>query len=145
LGLNGAPVDPTTMSPDELVADLQRSMKSLMALGAKMPKELMLFVKNMMFLDGSIATLAPDLDLFGEIEAISHMFAEKHGARIMAQLGLEQTVDWQPDLTSIKGGFGLDESTTRMSHRELQERRMQIRQKFDGQERPRLGRRRGRG
>ncbi|HWD55030.1 MAG TPA: AarF/UbiB family protein, partial [Acidimicrobiales bacterium] len=101
LGLNGAPIDPTKMSPDELVADLQRSMKSLLALGAKMPKELMLFVKNMMFLDGSIATLAPDLDLFGEIEAISLMFAEKHGARIMAQLGLEQQVDWQPDLTSI--------------------------------------------
>ncbi|HEY2215574.1 MAG TPA: AarF/UbiB family protein, partial [Acidimicrobiales bacterium] len=144
LGLNGAPIDPTKMSPDELVADLQRSMKSLLALGAKMPKELMLFVKNMMFLDGSIATLAPDLDLFGEIEAISLMFAEKHGARIMAQLGLEQQVDWQPDLTSIKGSFGLDESTKRMSHRELQERRVQIRQKFDGQERPRLGRRRGR-
>ena len=144
LGLNGAPIDPTTMSPDELVADLQRSMKSLLGLGAKMPKELMLFVKNMMFLDGSIATLAPDLDLFGEIEAISLMFAEKHGARIMEQLGLEHQRDWEPDLTSVKASFGLDDSTKHMSHRELQERRLQIRQKFEGQERPRLGRRRGR-
>jgi ubiquinone biosynthesis protein len=49
-----------------------------------MPKELMLFVKNLVFLDGAIATLAPDLDLFGEIEAIALMFAEKHGERIMA-------------------------------------------------------------
>ena len=29
----------------------------------------MLFVKNLMFLDGAIATLAPDLDLFAEVEA----------------------------------------------------------------------------
>ena len=27
----------------------------------------MLFVKNMMFLDGATATLAPDLDILGEI------------------------------------------------------------------------------
>ena len=56
--------------------------------GARMPKELMLFVKNLVFLDGAIATLAPDLDLFGEIEAISLLFAQKHGERIMQQLGL---------------------------------------------------------
>ena len=36
-----------------------------------MPKELMLFVKNMVFLDGAIATLAPDLDLFAEIAHIA--------------------------------------------------------------------------
>ena len=29
----------------------------------------MLFVKNMVFLDGAIATLAPDLDIFAEIGA----------------------------------------------------------------------------
>ena len=50
----------------------------------------MLFVKNLMFLDGAIATLAPDLDLFAEVEAIALLFAAKHGERIMAQLGLEQ-------------------------------------------------------
>ncbi len=141
LGLEGTPVDPTTLSPEELVGELQRSIKTLLALGAKMPKELMLFVKNLMFLDGSIATLAPDLDLFSEIEAISLMFAEKHGARIMEQLGLEQQLNWEPDLTSLKAGFGLDESTDHLTHRELQDRRVQIRQKFEGQDRPRRGRR----
>ena len=29
----------------------------------------MLFIKNMVFLDGAIATLAPDLDIIGEIGA----------------------------------------------------------------------------
>jgi len=92
----------------------------------------MLFVKNMVFLDGTIATLAPDLDIFGEIEAISLMFAEKHGEQIMAQLGLEQQSNWQPDMTSVKAGFGLDDSTTSMTHRELLARRNQVRQKFEG-------------
>lgn len=132
LGLDRPPIDPTALTPDELVGELQRSMKTLLALGAKMPKELMLFVKNLMFLDGAIATLAPDLDIFGEFEAIALMFAEKHGERIMAQLGLEPTEGWEPDLSGLKAGFGLDDATESLTHRELQARRAQVREKFEG-------------
>jgi ubiquinone biosynthesis protein len=141
LGLDRPPVDPTTLTPDELVGELQRSMKTLLALGAKMPKELMLFVKNMVFLDGAIATLAPDLDLFGEIEAIALMFAEKHGERIMAQLGLEHQEGWEPDMAGLKAGFGVDEATERLTYRELQARRAQVREKFEGRGRERRKRR----
>jgi ubiquinone biosynthesis protein len=136
LGLDRPPVDPTKLSADELVGELQRSIKTLLALGARMPKELMLFVKNLVFLDGAIATLAPDLDLFGEIEAISVMFAEKHGERIMRQLGLERQDDWQPDLSSIKAGFGLDDTTEHLTHREIQARRAQVRETYEGRGRP---------
>ena len=141
LGLDRPPVDPTTLTPDELVGELQRSIKTLLALGARMPKELMLFVKNMVLLDGAIATLAPDLDLFAEIEGIALLFAEKHGERIMAQLGLEQAENWAPDITGIKAGFGLDAETEGLTHREIQARRAQVRQKFEGRGRP--GRKRG--
>ena len=130
LGLDRPPVDPVTLTADELVAEMQRSIKTLLALGARMPKELMLFVKNLMFLDAAIATLAPDLDLFAEIEAIALMFAQKHGERIMAQLGLEAQADWEPDLSGIKAGFGLDESTEHLTHRDLQSRRAEVREKF---------------
>jgi ubiquinone biosynthesis protein len=131
LGLDRPPVDPTTLSPDELVGELQRSVKTLLGLGARLPKELMLFVKNLMFLDGAIATLAPDLDLFAEIEAISLMFATKHGERIMAQLGLEQQANWAPDMAGFKAGLGLDESVERLTHRDIQARRTEVRQKFE--------------
>jgi ubiquinone biosynthesis protein len=140
LGLDRPPLDPTTLTADELVEELQRSIKTLLALGARMPKELMLFVKNLVFLDGAIATLAPDLDLFGEIEIISLMFAQKHGERIMEQLGLKHQEDWKPDLSSMKAGLGLDDSTEHLTHRELQARRAQVREKFDGRG---SGRRRG--
>jgi ubiquinone biosynthesis protein len=144
LGLDRPPLDPTTLTADELVGELQRSIKTLLALGARMPKELMLFVKNLVFLDGAIATLAPDLDLFAEIEAISLMFAAKHGERIMQQLGLEREDDWKPDLSSVKASFGLDETTEQLTHRELQARRAQVRETFEGRgagSRPRRGRR----
>ena len=140
LGLDRPPIDPTQLTPDELVGEMQRSIKTLLALGAKLPKELMLFVKNLMFLDGAIATLAPDLDLFAEVESIALMFATKHGEQIMAQLGLEQQADWTPDLSGVKASFGLDESTEHMTHRELQARRAQVREKFEDRRRQRGGR-----
>jgi ubiquinone biosynthesis protein len=142
LGLDRPPVDPTKMSADELVNELQQSIKTLLSLGAKMPKELMLFVKNLVFLDGAIATLAPDLDLFAEFEAIALMFAQKHGEQILAQLGLDQSMDWQPDLSSVKAGFGLDESTEHLTHRELQARRAEVREKFEDRGSQRRRRRR---
>ena len=136
LGLDRPAVDPTALSADELVAEMQHSIKTLLGIGARLPKELMLFVKNMMFLDGAIATLAPDLDLFAEIEGIALLFAAKHGERIMAQLGLEQAENWAPDITGIKAGFGLDAETEGLTHREIQARRAQVRQKFEGRGRP---------
>jgi ubiquinone biosynthesis protein len=137
LGLDRPPVDPVTLTPEELVGEMQRSIKTLLGLGAHMPKELMLFVKNMMFLDGAIATLAPDLDLFAEVEAIALLFAAKHGERIMSQLGLEPQADWAPDMAGVRAGFGLDESTPSLTHRELQARRAEVRGKFTGPDRPR--------
>jgi ubiquinone biosynthesis protein len=131
LGLDRPPVDPTTLTPDELVGELQRSIKTLLSLGARMPKELMLFVKNLVFLDGAIATLAPDLDLFAEIEGIALLFAHKHGERIMAQLGLQHQESWEPDLTGLRAGFGLDEDAEGLTHRQLQARRAEVRRKFE--------------
>ena len=141
LGLDRTPIDPTQLTPEELVTEMQRSIKTLLALGARLPKELMLFVKNLMFLDGAIATLAPDLDLFAEVEAIALMFASKHGELIMSQLGLEQQADWTPDLSGVKASFGLDESAEHLTHRELQARRAQVRGKFEDRGRRRRGRR----
>ena len=61
----------------------------------------MLFVKNLVFLDGAIATLAPDLDLFGEIAQISLYFATRHGERIAAEVGIDpRTIEL--DLAGVK-------------------------------------------
>ena len=82
LGLDGPPVDPTTLEPDQLVKEVQRILKALLAYGARMPKPLMLYVKNLIFIDGATATLAPDIDLFATITEIATHFATTHGPTI---------------------------------------------------------------
>jgi hypothetical protein len=72
------------------------------------------------------------------------MFAAKHGERIMSQLGLEHDADWAPDLSGLKAGFGLDESTESLTHRDIQARRAQVREKFEGRGGARERRRRRR-
>ena len=129
LGLDRPPIDPTTLSGEELVAEVQRVVKALLGYGARLPKELMLYVKNMVFLDGAIARLAPDLDLLGEIAHISMLFAEKHGERFAAELGLVEG-QWQLDMEGVKAGFGVDSSVERLTYRDLQERRALIQKRM---------------
>jgi ubiquinone biosynthesis protein len=132
LGLDRAPVDPTTLTPDEMVGEIQRVVKSLMAYGAKLPKELMLYIKNLVFLDGAIATLAPDLDLFSEITHISEYMATRHGERIAASIGIDPTAV-EFDLSGIQASFGVDPSTTgSLTYRDLQKRREVIRSRLAG-------------
>ena len=91
LGLDRT-IDPTQLSADELVHELQDLTKKLLEYGARAPKELMLFVKNMMFLDGAIARLAPDLDILDEIQQVHAEIAHRHGARLAAELGIDPDV-----------------------------------------------------
>lgn len=123
LRLDGPPLDPTQLTPDELVAEIQKTVKLLLAYGARLPKILMLFVKNLVFLDGAIATLAPGLDLFAEITHLSMYFATTHGERIAAEIGVSPD-SYVMDLDGIKAGFGVDPSVTpTLTYAELRERR----------------------
>ncbi|MGE0881511.1 MAG: ABC1 kinase family protein [Acidimicrobiia bacterium] len=129
LRLDQDPIDPTTLSAEELIGEIQRVVKALIGYGARIPKELMLYVKNLVFLDGAIATLAPDLDLLGEIATVSMHFATAHGERLSRELGIDAT-SVEVDMAGWKGAFGVDQSTERLTYRELQERRDLIRKRM---------------
>ena len=122
LRLDQPTIDPTGLSGEELVKEVQRIVKSLLGYGASMPKELMLYVKNMVFLDGAIARLAPDLDILAEVASISMVFAERHGERIGRELGFNPDA-FEVNLDSVKASLGLESSVNRLTYRELQERR----------------------
>ena len=122
LRLDLPPIDPTSLTGEELVSEMQRVVKALMGYGARMPKELMLYVKNMVFLDGAMARLAPDLDLIAEIAKISMMFAERHGERLGRELGIDHTAV-ELNMDGVKAGFGVDTNTESLTYRELQARR----------------------
>jgi ubiquinone biosynthesis protein len=129
LRLDQPTVDPTTLTGEELVAEVQRVVKALLGYGARLPKELMLYVKNMVFLDGAIARLAPDLDLLGEIAHISMLFAQRHGERLGRELGIDHTAV-EINLGSVKAGLGVDTSVNRMTYRDLQKRREVIQKRM---------------
>jgi ubiquinone biosynthesis protein len=130
LNLEGPPLDPTAVSADDLIAEVQRVTKALVGYGARIPKELLLFVKNMVFLDGAIATLAPDLDLLGEIQHVALYFAQTHGLELAAQAGVDPNA-WQFDQNAVKDAFGVDRSLDRLTYRDLQERRDLIRKRLE--------------
>lgn len=129
LRLDQAAIDPTTLSGEEMVAEVQRVVKALLGYGAKLPKELMLYVKNMVFVDGAIARLAPDLDLLAEIASISMLFAQRHGERLGRELGVDAAAV-EFDFSSVKSGFGLDATVERFTYRDLQERRELIQKRM---------------
>jgi len=122
LRLDQPTIDPTSLSGEQMVAEVQRVVKALLGYGARLPKELMLYVKNMVFLDGAIARLAPDLDILAEVANISLMFAQRHGDRLGRELGIDpNAVEF--DMTGVKASLGLDADVDRMTYRDLQARR----------------------
>ncbi len=83
----------------------------------------MLFVKNMVFLDGAIATLAPDLDIFAEIaNIVDALRREATASGSPAELRRRPDA-WQPDMAAFKASIGLDQSATGLTYREIQQRR----------------------
>ena len=131
LNLDQPVVDPTTLSGEELVNEVQRIVKAMMGYGARMPKGLMLYVKNMVFLDGAIARLAPDLDIIQEVTAISMLFAERHGERLGRELGIDHLAV-EINMDSIKAGLGVETSVDTLTYRDLQARRNLIQKRMRG-------------
>ena len=129
LGLDHAPMDPTALTPDELIEELQKFVKLLLGYGANLPKELMLFVKSLMFVDAAIGTLAPDLDLFGEVTHIATYFAQNHGQRLAAEMG-KAGEQLEVDLTSFKDSIGVDRSTDSITYNDLKARRELIQKRM---------------
>lgn len=129
LGVFEDVIDPTTLEAEELVAELQRVVKALLGFGARMPKELMLFVKNMMFLDGAIARLAPELDLLAEIADVAAYFASAHGTRLAAEVGMDPG-DYEFDSEGLRAALGIDSGIETLTYRDVQERRAVIRRRL---------------
>jgi ubiquinone biosynthesis protein len=136
LNLDRAPIDPTTLTAEEMMAELREVTKALLGYGARLPKELMLFVKNMLFLNGAMAAMAPDVDILGEVMAVVTYFTEHHGERIAREVGFEVT-SATIDLDGYRAAMGFTEETDAITFRDLQERRELIAKRLEAHQRPR--------
>ncbi len=132
LDLDGPVMDPTEMEASEIAAEIRRIIQALLAYGARMPKELMLFAKDMMFLDGSLATMAPDIDIIAEIGKFAQDVAAKWGERIATEIGADfgDAATRPIDLDGIRASFGLAPDDEGLSYRDLQKRRDVIRKRM---------------
>jgi ubiquinone biosynthesis protein len=143
LKLDRPPKDPTTLSADELTAEIREITKALLGYGARLPKVLMLFVKDMLFLDNALARLAPDVDLFGEIAHVANYMASAHGERIADEIGFKAD-RWELDIDGMRAAMGLPADGETITHRDLQERRQVIRKRMEERRKGRSRRRAGR-
>jgi ubiquinone biosynthesis protein len=75
-----------TVTVDQLSELLSIVIKTLAANGFRLPKELVLFFKNLLYLNGFAATLAPGTNLFGEIEPVFSYFMTRYPAQFGAIL-----------------------------------------------------------
>lgn len=139
LGLDQPPADPAAMSPDELLGELRQLTKRLLAYGARFPKVLMLLVKDLLFLDGALATLAPDVDLLAEVTSIAGWFASHHGARIAAEVGIDPR-QHPLEADGVRAAMGVGDELDHLTYRDLQERRALIRRRMDEHRRRRPAR-----
>lgn len=122
--------DPTRMSGEELVRELQAVVKGLLAQGARLPKPLMLYVKGMLFFDGALATMAPDIDLFQELARIYGYFAANHAERIRADIGFDPS-QAQLDPRGLRASLGLESDVETITPAELVRRRETIRERLE--------------
>jgi ubiquinone biosynthesis protein len=63
---------------DQLGQALGAVIRVLAVNGFRLPKELVLFFKNLLYLNGFAATLAPETNLFGEIEPVFGYFVSRY-------------------------------------------------------------------
>ena len=101
-------VDPTTLAPEDLLAEVRDLTRRLLEYGAKFPKILMLFVKDLLFVDGSLATLAPDVDLFAEVTEIATYFTNRYGERIAHDIGIDPR-QHPIDIDGVRAAVGVSE------------------------------------
>ena len=114
--------DPLQLTEEQFVSEFQTLLKELLASGARIPKELMLFVKNFAYLASFIQKMDPEMDLLSEFSAISAGFLTKHGFRVSAELGLS-VQDLEVSESSFRRAAGIRDEVEVLTWRDLSNRR----------------------
>lgn len=130
LGMDKPVIDPTTLSPEQLLTEVRDLTKRLLEYGAAFPKILMLFVKDLLFLDSSMSTFAPDIDVFAEVREIANYFTTRYGAQIAHDIGVDPRLH-PVDMGAVRAVVGVEDDVHRLTYRDLRERRELIRRRME--------------
>ncbi len=134
LRLDQPPLDPTKMDVDQLAAELKDITKALLSNGVKLPKELTLFIKDMIFLDQAVSILAPDVDLIKEISELFAYFYERYGDQIADDLGISPDDIPAIDAEGIKTSLMIADPVEKLTYNDLKARREKLWSKIGGED-----------
>jgi ubiquinone biosynthesis protein len=76
-----------------------------------------------------MATMAPDVDILGEILAVVTYFTEHHGDQIAREVGVE-LLETPIDLDGYRAAMGFPDESDPITFHDLQERRELIRRRL---------------
>ena len=105
LGLDRPAVDPSSLAPEELAREAARVARVLLDAGARLPKPLMLWGKNLAFLDATVGRLCPERDLVQLITGVMTSFASRHGAALGGVLSVS-SLDRSAVASALAAGDG---------------------------------------
>jgi ubiquinone biosynthesis protein len=102
-----------TAAPDTavMVANMKLVFGKLLGYGGKIPKELMLLIKGIIYLDGAITTLAANLNIGEEVGHLFTYMLDTHGDALAVALGFDvrlMNIDPKEMMAQMTAMSGLD-------------------------------------
>ena len=122
--------DPLDLSEEEFINEFRNLIKGLLAEGARIPKELMLFVKNFAYLSSVMQELDPEMDLLQEFLEVASSFFGKNGVRVATEIGFSLGTDDVSDAT-FRRVAGIRDTVSTLTWKELGERRSSLLERMD--------------
>ncbi|WP_419945355.1 cytochrome P450 [Candidatus Poriferisodalis sp.] len=120
--------DPLELTEDEFTAEFRALISGLLANGARIPKELMLFVKNFAYLCSATSELAPDMDVLAQFERIASSFFARNGVRMATEIGFSPAPD-DVNRKVIRQAMGISPRHERVTWRLIRGRRTHLKER----------------
>jgi ubiquinone biosynthesis protein len=108
--------NPNDISPDVMALQMREMMNRLVAHGAKLPKEMYLYIKGMVYLNGAISSIAADVDMFTEMAHIYGILTTTH-VRHLEDLNIDMaTMPGADEIADMmRNQVGVDSATLSLS------------------------------
>lgn len=114
--------DPLELTEDEFTAEFRALISGLLANGARIPKELMLFIKNFAYLCSVTSELEPEMEVLAQFERIASSFFARNGVRMATEIGFSPAPD-DVDERIIRQAMGISPKHERVTWRLIRGRR----------------------
>ncbi len=131
LGLNRSDFDPLKLSEEEFVAEFRALITGLLTHGARIPKELMLFIKNFAYITSVMGELAPDMDILAQFERTASSFVARNAVRMAGEIGFSVSEDKVTE-SALRQAMGVSSQEPKVTWRLLRRRRTELTRRISG-------------